>query len=37
MFNYESVDSVVEVEDAINYPVEFLHTLNSPGIAPYVI
>lgn len=32
---YQSVDSVVEVEDAVHYPVEFLHTLNPPGISPH--
>ncbi|XP_046681426.1 uncharacterized protein LOC124368195 [Homalodisca vitripennis] len=33
--HYQSVDSVVEIEDAIHYPVEFLHTLNPPGIPPH--
>lgn len=37
MFNYESVDSVVEVDDTIHYPVEFLHTLNPPGKPPHVL
>ena len=34
---YESVDSVVEVEDAAHYPVEFLHTLDPPGVPPHVL
>ena len=29
---YRSVDSVVEVDDSLHYPVDFLHTLNRPGI-----
>lgn len=32
LMTYESVDSVVEVEDAVHYPVESLQTLNPPGI-----
>ena len=34
---YESVDSVVEVEDTVHYPVEFLHTLNPPGLPLHVL
>ncbi|XP_046659899.1 ATP-dependent DNA helicase PIF1-like [Homalodisca vitripennis] len=33
--HYQTVDSVVEIEDAVHYPVEFLHTLNPPGIPPH--
>ncbi|KAG5868259.1 hypothetical protein JTB14_016412 [Gonioctena quinquepunctata] len=33
----ESVDTVIEVEDSVHYPVEFLHTLNPPGIPPHII
>jgi len=32
MVKYSSVDSVMELEDVVNYPVEFLHTLNPPEI-----
>ncbi|XP_044591468.1 ATP-dependent DNA helicase RRM3-like [Cotesia glomerata] len=34
---YESVDTVIEVEETVHYPVEFLHTLNTPGIPPHIL
>lgn len=34
---YESVDSVVEVDDAVHYPVEFLHTLEPAGLPPHIL
>ncbi|GFT80803.1 ATP-dependent DNA helicase [Trichonephila clavipes] len=34
---YESVDSVMEAEDAAHYAVELLNTLNPPGIPPHVL
>ena len=34
---YESEDSFVAVEDAVYYPVEFLHTLDPPEVPPHVL
>ncbi|GFW65337.1 ATP-dependent DNA helicase [Trichonephila clavipes] len=34
---YESVDIVMEAKDAVHYPVEFLNTLNPPGMPPHVL
>ncbi|XP_074109302.1 uncharacterized protein LOC141534058 [Cotesia typhae] len=34
---YQSVDKVLEDEEAVHYPVEILHTLNPPGIPSHVL
>lgn len=32
---YRSVDTVLQTDDAVHYPVEFLNTLNPPGFPPH--
>ncbi|XP_074115105.1 uncharacterized protein LOC141537825 [Cotesia typhae] len=34
---YNSIDKVMEEEDAVHYPEEFLHTLNPLGIPPHTL
>ncbi|GBN43664.1 hypothetical protein AVEN_262641-1 [Araneus ventricosus] len=37
ILKYESIDSVVEAEEAIRYSVKFLHTLNPPRMPPRLL
>ncbi|XP_022175138.1 uncharacterized protein LOC111037081 [Myzus persicae] len=33
---YRSVNSVLEIDDAVDYRVEFLNSLNTPGFQPHL-
>lgn len=34
---YKSVNTVLEVDDAVHYPAEFLNSLNPPGFPPHIL
>lgn len=36
-FAYKSVDTIINEDDVVNYPTEFLNSLDLPGLAPHYL